>query len=226
MKEFASEEELAAVVVTHLQGEGWEVYQEVGSWGQSWADIVAVRKPLVAVVETKMGLGMNVLGQALGWIGAANIVIAAVPLSHTPLASARAIMAFCRATGVGIWKVSRSGVGPYAAPRLMRRRHNRLAESLQDGHKTAAAAGTSGGGRWSPFRDTCSRLRNLVQERPGILLKEAIEATDHHYANDACARSALSKWIDLGKVDGIEKRIEGRRSRLYPITLTERDVAR
>jgi hypothetical protein len=216
LTEFESEQELAAVVVVHLQGEGWEVYQEVGSWGQSWADIVAVRKPLLAVVETKMSLGMHVLGQALGWIGAANVVVAAVPPSRIPEASARAIMAFCRATGIGIWKVSRSGVEPYAAPRLMRRRHNRLAERLQDGHKTAAAAGTAGGGRWSEFRATCSLLKKLVRERPGISLKEAIEATDHHYANDACARSALAKWIDLGRVDGIERRIEERKARLYP----------
>lgn len=79
---FDNEADLARHVVTWLESEGFEVFQEVRPYeGGRRADIVAVRGEEVWVVETKMRLSFEVLSQCEGWKLKANIVAAAVPIA-------------------------------------------------------------------------------------------------------------------------------------------------
>lgn len=60
---FATEAELAKVVTTWLRTDGWSTFHEIECRGGR-ADIVAVRRGLVWLVETKLRAGLEVLAQA------------------------------------------------------------------------------------------------------------------------------------------------------------------
>jgi hypothetical protein len=77
------ETDIARPVVAWLQAQGWTVYQEVQHQG-CVADIVAVRGPLLWVIECKAQLGLAVLGQALGWQGHAHAISVAVMSDPKP----------------------------------------------------------------------------------------------------------------------------------------------
>jgi hypothetical protein len=78
--------------------------------------------------------------------------------------------------------------------------HSRLCAQ----HKVSAKAGTAGGGRWTPFRNTCDQLVRVVHESPGIPMKDAIDRIKHHYASSSSARGALATWVDRGKLPGVK----------------------
>ena len=87
-----------------------------------------------------------------------------------------------------------------------------LAGALRPEHKTHARAGEPTGGHWTPFRETCENLARAVAREPGITLKAAIAAIEHHYRSIAGARSSLATWIKAGKVPGV--RLDA--GKLYP----------
>lgn len=47
------------------------------------------------------------------------------------------------------------------------------------------------------------------------MLKECIDGVRHHYRTSATARSAMAKWIRLGKLPGITATVEDGKMRLY-----------
>jgi hypothetical protein len=81
----------------------------------------------------------------------------------------------------------------------------------------AKAGAIGGGGRWTPFRDTCEQLRAVVASAPGITLKEGIAAIRHHYTSMASARGALAARIESGLVPGVRLERDGKAVRLYPV---------
>lgn len=76
-------------------------------------------------------------------------------------------------------------------------------------------AGTNTGGRWSPFRETCDKIRRFVEQHPGATLAEVISGVDHHYRKDSTAHASISKWARLGKIRGVVVRKDGRLYRMY-----------
>lgn len=211
------ETDLASHVVDWLAADGWDVYQEVqpGMFAHI-ADIVAVRRGLLWVIECKLTLSLEVIGQAEYWRQMANWSSVAVPLvRHTSGRSAARRV--CHLFGVGVLTVTRDGaVQVTAAPAMNRKPLDRLRNALHESQKTAAMAGTNRGGRSTPFRRTCEQLARYVSQHPACLLKEAIDAGQHHYASDSTARSCLAKWIKLGRVDGVRLERDGRKIRLFP----------
>lgn len=210
-----SETAIAAVVITWLEELGADVYQEVElPTGGGIADIVARVGAELWIVETKTSLSLALVMQAVERRRSAHRVIIAAP--HTR--NQRDVAWLCRELGLGMVEVQLSTT--YDTPHVREietsRRWNRrpveLGARLRPEHKTAKAAGSTGGGRWTPFRDTCDQLRHAVERKPGIALKEAIAAIRHHYRSMAGARSSLAHWIKAGKVPGV--RVE--RGHLYP----------
>src|SRR5207244_7937670 len=92
---------------------------------------------------------------------------------------------------------------------------------LRPEHKTHARAGAPTGGHWTAFRETCENLARAVAREPGITLKAAIAAIEHHYRSIAGARSSMATWIKAGKVPGV--RLEG--GKLYPSEVALRSPA-
>ena len=226
MSESVKETDVAAAVVAYLRDLDWDVHQEVGGAYGARADIVAVRGPLLYVVEVKTTLGLAVIGQAYEWLHQANYVSVAVPTGRR--SSPERVIAdhILRDYGIGSLKVHLSmydGDRSYAeqdiAPRLMRRipaeRTSRLRGMLCEGTRTFAAAGNAEGKFWSAFKATCDEVRRAVEKSPGLTTKELIGAIQHHYSSDATARSALLKWLWLKKIPGVSGEGE-RRVRWYP----------
>lgn len=216
-----TEEQLAAAVVQWLRSEQWEVYQEVQiCFGGAIADIVAVREPVVWVIETKRTLSLDAIQQAEDWHGHAHLASVAVPKPQSRRLAGQRV---CRLVGVGLLYViaPTDWCGSHCTEEQRSRFHRkakayRLRSALSDRHKDFAPAGNSRGRRWSPWRETCDRLARVVADSPGIILKDAVASIQTHYYSDASARSSLSRWMREGKIEGVLCERDGRFLRLYP----------
>lgn len=223
-----SEAQLAAVVVRWLESLGADVYAEVEHKG-SIADIVSVRGPEVTVIETKTSWSLALVAQAMEWRRHAHRVYMAGPHSKTTWQVRR----LAQELGIGMLEV---GMGdpdseyrheqPHVHELVASRRWNSkpvaLRALLRPEHKTAAPAGHAGGGRWTPYRDTCAQILAIVTADPGISVRDCIARTRHHYATPASARGAIAKWVLAGRVPGVRIEHEGRTPRLLPDASVER----
>lgn len=221
-REQVSEATLGAIVVAYLEKIGGDVYQEVECAG-GVADIVARMGVEIWIVEVKTSLSLALIKQAMDRRRAAHRVYIAAP--HTRREGE--VAEICEELGIGLLDVAPARdyvqVAGYEfgepAVRVVvdSRRWNvrpvELAAALRPEHKTHAKAGAVGaGGRWTPFRDTCRQLANIVHGEPGISLKEAITKITHHYRSSRSARTSLAHWLQRDKVPGV--RLEN--ARLYP----------
>ena len=158
--DFASEAELAKVVTTWLRADGWATYHEVECRGGR-ADIVAVRRGLVWLVETKLRAGLEVLAQAMEKRRAgAHGVLVAVPAGP----AARLLASIAGRLGVGVIAVSE--VDNFDGSRIVRAHRAEMltwpdfyrqakAADLLRGCKpehAAQPAGTTGTKIWTPFK--------------------------------------------------------------------------
>lgn len=198
-----TEAELAAQMVELLEEQGWEVFQEVqlrSSRGR--ADIVARRDPLICVVECKLALGLPVIEQVWEWREYAHLLWVATKSSYPGKFSHKLL----RDYGIGwfakyLHDLPRENI----KPTLLRRppRLDEIEVALTEDRKSHGVAGTNRGGHWTPFRQTCHGLADIVKQNPGITLKEALGKFEHHYSNVASAMSALPEWVEKGKVPGV-----------------------
>lgn len=213
IKPFDSERDLAKQVIAWLADQQWEVFQEVQVLrGSNVADIVARRDGILWVIECKLSFGFAVIDQAFEWRDFAHYTSVA-----TPSARGRSAFVLLRHLGIGQLSVGLAEVHEEIAPRLNRNSLTKhLADALREEHKTWAEAGNATGDHYSPFKSTCRDVLRAVEKQPGITMKELIDKTPTHYHSTATARSALAKWIQLGKVAGVESRREGRHLKLYP----------
>lgn len=222
------ETDLGKTIVSWLQSEGWDVYQEVQPHGGRVADVVATRSGILIVVELKMSLTFELLDQVLGWRAYAHHIYAAVPRVKGD--GRRMAYRVFGDHGIGIIEVDRnafnsigngdsfrSHVRTVAAPTLNRKAYvARIRDSLRPEHKTFALAGSARGGHFTEFKATCERLRGYVNAHHGATLKEAVTEVRHHYATDASARAHLVKLIEQGVIKGIRCERTGKKVALYP----------
>lgn len=211
----AAETELAARVIAWLEAQHWEVYQEVrpGLRGDA-ADIVAVRRPLLWVIECKCSFSLDVIAQAHRWKALLRSV--AVPRSRLKTKSSmnkrnRAFaLDVCRQFQIGVLEVGKAGIvyETVRAPILRQYRESsrRIEKRLSPVHKTFLPAGTQSGARWTPYRETMDRVKLIVGNQPGCTLREIMQRLkNHHYHTDATARSAVARalleWEDWCFVD-------------------------
>jgi len=197
-----SEAELARAVVIELQRLGFDTYEEV-SFGYAYkrADIVAIQGKWAFIVETKTAFTLRLLEQARSWM---LPVLLAVPQSRNKWHGW-----ICERLGFGLWEVHEDGEirEECAPPRVWNRRaFEDIKGRLHDEQRTGqyARAGSPGGGYFTPFQATARALVELVKERPGMTIKEAVTALDHHYASATTARACLPRLIMRGIIKGIE----------------------
>jgi hypothetical protein len=220
---FATEADLAAVVVGWFRAAGATVYQEVEHRG-GVADIVAVRDGVLTVVECKLGMNLHVLEQAHRWVGRAHRTYAAVPaLAATTRHHNRFAGKVCGALGIGILEVvvpisdeaGRVRIATPAAEHAVVARPDGLASVLRPEHETFAAAGTSGGPRFTPFRATAVALAGYVATHPGVGIREALRAVPTHWAK-LPSMTWVAGLIGRGIVPGCRVEGAGKQRRLYP----------
>lgn len=213
------ETDVGRTVVSWLRDLGWTVYQEVIG---IHADIVAVQEryhaaPLVWIIECKTSLNLKVICQAIDRSYWAHRVSVAVPRRSFP----RFAETILRSVGIGLLTVE-SGGGFVAETVHPSFRRDALVKetfkSLHDEQKTFCDAGSPGGLHWSPFKETCRRIREAVNATPGAWLRDVLKDVGHHYSNNSTAAACLAKWISLGKVSGVRHEIgHDRKFRLYPL---------
>lgn len=204
-----TEAELAACIVRYFENLQWEVYQEVQlHQGSRIADIVVVQGGRAGIIECKQSLGLPVLEQAFKWRGHAHFIWVAT--WYQGRERGRLIERIMRDYGIGHLSMGRRDPeinSPHedVKPALMRRPHSveELLGALVPEQKTSVAAGGNRGGHWTPFRQTCYQLSKVVQEEPGLTLREALAKFKHHYATTASACANLPEWIEKGKVPGV-----------------------
>lgn len=206
---FDSEAQLVECAAEWLRSDGWICYFEVAPWGSgaSRADIVATRGHLLAVVECKLTLSLQLLEQCRFWIKYAHITWAAVPWRDASALQTDV----CELVGCGLVGFGRFDRGGYVelAPQLRRRvDHERIRRHLGE----AQASTKPGSSSFStPFTATCTRLIGIVREAGGrIAVKEAISKLDHHYTSPACARSSLISRAEAGIIKGLRVAREGK----------------
>jgi hypothetical protein len=224
-KKFKTEEELAAHVVSWLEEDEWDVYQEVPlRQAGACADIVAVRGKLVWIVECKNSFGLSVIEQAFYWGGSAHFCSVAVPY----IKDKRFAEGVSAHHGIGVltlkiedailgYRDSFVSVTETVRPAFHRKAFVQYTlDKLKPEHKTAAKAGTAKGGRFTPYRATCEHVLRAVQKTPGIEMKALLTQVQHHYASNASARATLAARIEENLVPGVRLEREGRIIRLYP----------
>lgn len=212
-----SEADVAAPVVAWLRALDWRVYQEVDTGGGR-PDIVATwRDRLIWIVEVKRTLSWDLLAQAASWRGHAHRVSVAVPVRRehrTEGPPRRDGMPTFRAVerevldglGIGMLTVGAKGASEIVAPRLhlpARREVQRWWARLRPEHEAGfAAAGTNGGGYFTPFRGTVRAMTAEARDRPGMTTKELVAAARHHYGSDAAAARNMVRWIGTTALEG------------------------
>ena len=196
-----AEVDVAAPLVPWLREMEWDVHQEVSiSTGGRRADIVAVRGPLVWVIEVKQRGGLALLEQGFNWVGFAHYVSIAAPR----FARSVAMEMFCRDHGIGMLSVCAGEISERIAPRLYRKALDHwLRSAICEETRTWAQAGNAMSDYFSPFRRTVRRIHDVLRAEPGLTMKELMARVDHHYASAASARGAIHQWIRLGKIKGL-----------------------
>lgn len=199
-----SEQHLGPPVIAYLEGEQWDVYQEVPGPGGGRADIVATLGPLLCVVELKTGLGFDVLDQAVTWKPWATWSWVAVPRGK--YGASRMACMVCESYGVGILEVHNGRAEVRLRPAINRRANvAKFRDRLRPEHKTFAPAGTNSGRAWTPFQETCKAVRLFLAARGGAAdLSTVVTEVKHHYASGPSARASLAQWAERGKLEGIE----------------------
>jgi hypothetical protein len=212
-----SEKDLAKRVIDWLVEQHWDVYQEVQFARSSGiADIVAVRAGLLWIIECKTSLTFTVLDQAWRW----NAHLRSIAVPAQARDSGSRSMAYRIAEKylkVGIIEVGKY-TNEVCSPPIMREYHRyakRMISELCEEHKTRLAAGSNGGGYYTPYRRTMDEVRRFIVYNPGCTLKQIMTSIKHHYASDAsarsCIRTALSEW----ERNWCEVKMDGKEYRYY-----------
>jgi len=200
------EQTLAAAVVQYFAPA--EVFQEVKSRTGATADIVVKVGPRGWIVECKTALGLAVIWQAMRWKDyGAGIVSVAVPTPRKPyrseIAAAQRVL---QRWGIGLFYVDDRGrVREVFPPKLWRRKIGRhpkdwdILQECREQHKTFCPAGSQGG-QWSEFKGTLQRVRDLLEERGPLTMKQIVTDVETHYASTAIARRCLHQWLQCAKV--------------------------
>lgn len=219
-----TEVDLGIPVVDYFKDLGWDIYQEV-LYGHTRADIVCVRKPLIAVVELKKVLGLEVIAQAHHWLRYANFVYVVVVKPKRSSSTGRDFAKkILKDYGIGLIEVSVADarkkdlsfkIRETIHPELHRKVYSgKLKSSLNINQKAIAKAGSQGG-YWTPFKETVSQLERCVIANPGITLKDAINSIKTHYVSSSSARASLIQSIELNIIKTITMKRIGKKIQLY-----------
>jgi hypothetical protein len=202
-----SEADLAAAVQRRLIAEGWDCFAEVQMrQGDKRADMVAVRPGRVAIIETKLSLSIDVLSQAVSWLGKAHHVIVAVPAPKNPNGARQEfIVDYLKTKGIGLWwvdGVDQAVWGDYDPVRIRERVRaathrfahaatKELRKALVPEMRDAQAGAKIGGIASTPFKRTCLELKKYVFAHPGTSFATAIRIIRHHYSSEASAKASV-----------------------------------
>lgn len=212
-----SESEYAALVCVWLEAHGWEVYTEV-LHREYRADIVAVMGDTALVVECKARACMEVVDQAHGWIGHADLIAVAIPPFIRPKNHALRRKKerhedhwkkLCQAYGLGFllttiaydWEGTRQEkcdliIAPDWQKRAFTQGRDMIRNSLHQEQRLGGEyeAGTNGK-YFTVFKRTSRLAVEFVVSNPGCSARQIAEGIDHHWSNDKTGAACLRSWF-------------------------------
>lgn len=212
---------IAAAAADWLEGEGFEVYEEVQTLYGGRADLVGVAGAVKVIVETKTSWSIDLLYQCARWSdsGLGSQIYACAPATE----SMDAVRTIARRLGVGLLKYvdpSDERRWGWSGVRLLERapfrRGPRIATPPECLRGVRVQAGSNGGGHWTPYLRTCAQLRSWVAHNPGGVIADAVRGIQHHYSNHKSAKAVIPQRIIEGSVPGVELRFVDGKWRLYP----------
>lgn len=199
-----SEADLAAAVVAYLQADGWTVHEEV--YRTEWLgrpDIVALRGPVVQIVEVKTSLSLALLDQIIDH----RCTLRSIAAQSVP---GRAAFKLLNAEGIGYYQVFDNDSGHVEVREKIEPKIRR--EFYDDARRwrsqccienaagfSVAKAGTRDGGYWTPFRHTMDDVKRSLQDAGGRMeLKDLMARLPdgrRHYVSSATCRASLLHLI-------------------------------
>ena len=202
-----SEKDLAVHVVAYLERVGYTTYKEVAlnGGGTDRADIYGVAQLgnnyATVSVETKTTFSIKVIEQAWQWVGRAHNVYIAVPAtkSRTERVFARDL---CSMLGIGVMEVTGSSV-EVTCPAL--HHPTPVFPKLYEEQKLSIA-GNADNEYVTPYKLTADRILVYMQGREKATITEVVTNVKHHYRHNTSAKSALSKLISMGVIEGLTMR--------------------
>lgn len=211
------ETELFLPLKKWLEERGHEVYTEVQSkYTGGRADIVAVNGPVITVVEMKVTLSLELIGQAVRWKPFANHIYIAVPSSKHGRRNDYA-QQLLRREGIGLLEVNLHSYGCYVQnfirPTFHRRINDHVRKSLVEQHKELPG-GHAGGGYVTPYKLTIDRVKEYLGSRytrksdGWATMAEILEHCETHYASPKASLAAAMKTFES---DFFETKTENRK---------------
>jgi hypothetical protein len=200
-----------------LEERGYEVYTEVQSTQTGGrADIVAVNGPVVSVVEMKVTLSLELIGQAVRWRPFANHIYIAVPSSKQRRRSEYALH-LLRREGIGLLEVMEHSYGTpvqnFTKPVFNRRINDHIRKSLVEQHKELPG-GHAGGGYVTPYKLTIDRVKEYLgswytRKTDGwAAMADILEHCETHYASPKASLAAAMKNFES---EFFETKVENRK---------------
>lgn len=191
------ETELAEPVITWLQEQNWNVYQEVQfSRLGGVADICAERHGILWIIETKTALSIDVLNQASVW----PVHFRSIAVPKAKSCSKRDYRVARDYYGVGVIEVSHNDIYEILKPPIFLRHHKtakRLLLQITDLHRTYCKAGTKGGGHLTPYKLTMMEIRKTVKDHPGCTIEDLFRLHGSmHYANKSSFKGNILKCLN------------------------------
>lgn len=202
-----SEKDLAVHVVAYLERVGYTTYKEVAlhGGGSDRADIYGVAQVGSAYatvsVETKTTFSIKVIEQAWQWVGRAHSVYIAVPAAKNK--SERLFARdLCAMLGIGVMEVTGSEVAVTNPPL---HHPNPRFPTLYEEQKNSVA-GNADNEYVTPYKLTAARIQAYMEGRATAPIATVVLQVKHHYRHNASAKSALSKLIAMGVIEGLTMR--------------------
>jgi hypothetical protein len=205
----SSEKDLAHPLGGWLMLNDWKPYPEVELIKDGpVADWVAILdNRLASVFEVKMTLSAKLLRQAAWWMDHADYVSIVLPTAkpghHTE--EREKFYPLLERIGLGLIEIRRNEHKhmevdvKLKARRQLPGRSSPLVAKVHDGHNEVGKAG-SPGERFTPYKQTVHRLREYAKQNPGVILKDAVKAIEHHWDTNA---QAVQKLHTISQKDGL-----------------------
>lgn len=229
MTRFASEAEMAAVVVDDLEAQGYTVRKEV-QIGRSEdlrvpvVDIVAEKGAQLWAIETKLTMSLDLVVQAHRLRAGFHRASIAFPCprygdfrSRGPRQNKmRMRIELLRTLGIGALVVNEAQVATWLDARVLHPTGD-VRRWFSD-EQLNGQAGASGGGYDTAFKRYVRRLEDFVRANPGCSMTDMVDpdnGVEPHYKKTSTARTCITKYIRSGVIKTIEARGGGIRRGYY-----------
>ncbi len=199
-----TEEELAIKVISYLESNDWEIFQEVAPYGyrSRTCDIVARKNNQYWAIEVKQSLGLAVIEQAHYWLHNAHFVSVAVSVGGNSRTRCFAEY-ILRHLGMGCIEVGKNTdyVSETVPPKLTEISSSQFDQVVCEEHKTFAKAGNAKSKRFTPFQKTKMLLLEYVKQNNNSNLLDVLKNIDHHYSSIYSGKKALENLIIRNVID-------------------------